>query len=244
VDNNSINSRAGIESLKLEVNGQRTHYLKAGSGPPVVLIHGGASDSRDWIDTMNALSDRFTFYAPDVIGFGQSEKNESGYYLSDFRDFLLGFIDKLQLERPALVGHSLGARFCLDVAMYHGDKVSKLVLIDGSGMGNVSLFGTVLEIFFWALRKVLRQRQPFPRFLSKEGDEFHRSYGDELRSLKTPTLLVWKSFDPYFPVSIARRAVKMIPGAKLAVLDGYGHAPHQKENDAFNKILVDFLDHG
>jgi pimeloyl-ACP methyl ester carboxylesterase len=239
VDNKSI------ESLKLEVRGQRTHYLKAGSGPPVVLIHGGASDSRDWIDTMTALSGRFTFYAPDVIGFGQSEKNESGYYLSDFREFLLGFIETLHLERPALVGHSLGARFCLDVAMKNRDKVSKLVLIDGSGMGNVSLFGTVLEIFFWALRKVLRQPQPYPRFLSKEGDEFHRPYGgDELRSLNTPALLVWKSFDPYFPVSIARRAVKMIPGAKLAMLDGYGHAPHKKDNDTFNKILVDFLDHG
>jgi pimeloyl-ACP methyl ester carboxylesterase len=126
--------------------------------------------------------------------------------------------------------------------MKNRDKVSKLVLIDGSGMGNVSLFGTVLEIFFWALRKALRQPQPFPRFLSKKGEEFHRPYGGgELRSLNTPTLLVWKSFDPYFPVSIARRAVKMIPGAKLEVIDGYGHAPHKKDHDAFNKILVDFL---
>jgi pimeloyl-ACP methyl ester carboxylesterase len=244
MDNQNNYNRASIEGLKTEVNGQRIHYLKAGSGPPVVLIHGGASDSRDWIDTMTALSDRFTFYAPDVIGFGQSEKNESGYYLSDFRDFLLGFIDTLKLERPALVGHSLGARFCLDVAMDHGDKVGKLVIIDGTGMGNVSIFGTVLEIFFWALRKTQRQQQPFPRFLSKKGDEFNRSYGDELRSLNTPTLLVWKRFDPYLPVSIARRAVKLIPGAKLVVLDGYGHAPHKKDSDVFKKILVDFLDHG
>ncbi|MCK4862981.1 MAG: hypothetical protein KAS25_01735, partial [Dehalococcoidales bacterium] len=63
-------NRAGIEGLKLNVNGHRAHYLKAGGGPPVVLVHGGASDSRDWVDTINGLAHRYTFYAPDLIGFG------------------------------------------------------------------------------------------------------------------------------------------------------------------------------
>ncbi|MCK4274212.1 MAG: hypothetical protein KAW90_04920, partial [Dehalococcoidales bacterium] len=64
-------SKTGIEGLRLNVNGHRTHYLKAGVGPPVVLVHGGASDSRDWFDTMTALAHRYTLYAPDLIGFGQ-----------------------------------------------------------------------------------------------------------------------------------------------------------------------------
>jgi pimeloyl-ACP methyl ester carboxylesterase len=236
----------GIESLKIEVNGRQAHYLKAGSGPPVVLIHGGASDSRDWMGTMTALSGRFSFYAPDLLGYGQSERNESGYYLSDFADFLVGFIDALKLERPALVGHSLGGRICLDVAMNHQEKAGKLVLIDTTGLGNMSILGNALQLFFWGLRKVLRQPQPFPTFLMKQGEKFHRRYDEELRHLAIPTLLVWKSLDPYLPVAIARRAVKKIPGAKLAVLEGYGHAPHKKDTDseAFNKIFADFLDNG
>jgi len=230
-----------IESLKTEVNGYQAHYLKAGSGPPVVLIHGGASDSRDWIETMKELGGEHTFYALDMIGYGQSEKRERGYYLHEFGDFLTGFIEKLKLDRPALVGHSLGGRFCLDVAIKYPEKVRKLVLIDTTGLGKMSVYGNVLQLFFWGLRKVLRQPQPYPNFLMKKGEKFHRSYDEDLRRLTIPTLLVWKQYDPYLPASIARKAERLMPNAKLAVLEGYGHAPHQKDSKAFNKILADFL---
>ena len=111
------NIPAGIENLQTNVNGYRAHYLLAGKGPPVVLLHGGASDSRDWLRTMTALSLRYTLYAPDLLGFGQNERNSEGYYLSEFCTFVLGFMDSLGLERPTLVGHSFGGRVCLDIAL-------------------------------------------------------------------------------------------------------------------------------
>ncbi len=97
-------SPAGIESLRLTINGRNVHCLRAGSGPPVVLVHGGASDSRDWLETIASLSGRYTLYAPDLIGFGESDRDQQGYYLSDFSDFLLGLVEEQQLDRPALVG--------------------------------------------------------------------------------------------------------------------------------------------
>jgi pimeloyl-ACP methyl ester carboxylesterase len=235
-------SQAGIAALKLDVNGHRTHYLKAGSGPPVVLVHGGASDSRDWLGTMAGLSHRYTFYAPDLIGFGQNKRNEEGYYLSDFSDFILGFISELRLERPVLVGHSFGARVCLDVASQNGEQVSKLVLIDASGLGKITRFGSALLTFFWALRKFLRRPQPYPRFLVREGDDYSQVSADKLARLAPRTLLIWKRYDPYLPLSLARRAEKLIPGARLEVLPGYGHAPHQQNQAAFNRLLLEFLD--
>ena len=69
--------RDGITSSKLTVNGHHVHYLKAGKGPSVVLLHGGASDSRDWIETMNTLSDSYSLYAPDILGYGMSAKPKS-----------------------------------------------------------------------------------------------------------------------------------------------------------------------
>jgi pimeloyl-ACP methyl ester carboxylesterase len=233
-----------IESRWLRINGHNTHYLKAGSGPPVVLLHGGASDSRDWLPTMATLSQRFAFYAPDLLGFGWSERNEKGYYLSDFRDFLLGFIDAMKLEKPALVGHSFGGRVCLDVALKRQEQISKLVIADTSGLGRMSWPGSALFTFFWALRKVMNRPQPFPRFLSKEGDDYNNVSDETLRGLTTPTLIVWKRHDPYMPLKIARRAERLIAGSRLVVLPGYGHAPNKQDREEFNKILVDFLDNG
>jgi pimeloyl-ACP methyl ester carboxylesterase len=236
------NVMSNIEELKLNVDGYRTHYLKAGAGPPVVLVHGGASDSRDWLETMTALFGRYTLYAPDLIGFGQNKRSEEGYYLSDFSDFLLKFIDNLQLEKPALVGHSFGARACLDAAIKEHEKVSKLVLIDASGLGKVSRFGSFLLTVFWALRKLLRQPQPYPKFLAREGDDYDRVDNDKLAGLIVPTLLVWKRYDPYLPVSLARRTLDLLPEAELVVVPGFGHAPHKQDNSKFIGLLCDFLD--
>jgi pimeloyl-ACP methyl ester carboxylesterase len=235
---------SGIESLKVNVNGWQAHYLKAGRGRPVVLIHGGASDARDWTEPMAVLADRYSLYALDLLGYGLSERNESGYYLSNYTDFLLGFIDTLKLDKPVLAGHSLGGRFCLDVAIKDPSKVSKLVLIDTTGLGSMSAFGTALQYLFWGFRKVFRLKQPFPTFLLKPGEKFDHNYDDELRHLKVPTLIIWKSLDPYLPSAIGRRAAKMIPDSKLVLMHGWGHAPHKKSPKAFSKILADFLDNG
>ena len=232
----------GVESLRMTVNGRNIHCLKAGVGPPVVLVHGGASDSRDWLDTLASLSGRYTFYAPDLIGFGQSDRDAKGYQLPDFSDFLLGLIAELRLERPALVGHSFGGRVCLDAALKSPDRVGRLVIVDTSGLGKMSWLGSFLFTFFWALRAVMRRRQPFPRFLAKKGVDYNNVSDATLRGLKTPTLIVWKRCDPYMPLKIARRAARLITGSKLVVIPGYGHAPNKADREEFNKSLVEFFD--
>lgn len=232
-----------IESLKMEVNGHRVRYLKAGDGPPVVLLHGGASDSRDWIPTMDALYDRFAFYAPDLPGFGENDRKESGYYLYEFSDFLAGFIEKLQLGKPSLIGHSFGGRVCLDTAIKNRERVSKIILIDSAGLGKISRLGNVLHTGFWALRKLLSKPQPFPTFLAAEGEDYDYVGDEALRGLTTPTLLVWKRLDPYLPISIARRTANLIPGARLVEVPGFGHAPNKQNRPDFHRLMLDFLDH-
>jgi len=233
-----------ISSFELNVKGHHIHYLKAGKGRPVVLAHGGASDSRDWLKLMSE-SRGFTFYAPDLPGFGESARDEAGYHLTDFSDFLLGFIETLKLDRPALVGHSFGARACLEAAQQPGSNISKLILIDASGLGKISPFGRVLFGFFSTLRKVLRKPQPYPKFLAKEGVDWDYVGDEALRSVKIPTLLIWKNPDPYMPLARARRAQRLIPGAELVVIKGYGHAPHQqKDSREFTRLALEFLNRG
>ncbi len=236
-------STANIESLNIEINNRRIHYLKAGKGKPVVLIHGGASDSKEWRPIMAQYSDRYSFYAPDLPGFGASDRDPKGYYLTDYSDFLLGFIGLFKIDKPAVAGHSFGARVCMDAALYPGNNISKLILIDSSGLGKMSPFGNVLFYFFKWLRDILRKPQPFPKFLPTDGVDWNNIGDEALKNIKVPTLLIWKSTDPYMPIKRARRAEKLIPGAKLAVIKGYGHAPHQQnDNSEFRKLMLEFLD--
>ena len=240
---NGDEGASAIESLKLRVCNHQVHYLMAGDGPPVVLLHGGASNSADWEETVAALSRRYSLYAPDLIGFGLSEKAKSGYYFSDFLEFMLEFIQALDLDSPVLVGHSFGGRVCLEVAFRYPERVRKLVLVDTAGFGKISRWGSLLLTGFWAMRKLLRLPQPYPTFLPEEGMDGNWICLEQLPALRVPTLIVWKHYDPYLPLSMARRARELIPGARLAVVPGYGHAPHLQDGDVFNSLLLDFLDH-
>jgi pimeloyl-ACP methyl ester carboxylesterase len=225
----------------LDVKGRRAHYLKAGDGPPVVLLHGGASDSRDWLETMAALAPVFTCYAPDLPGFGKNERDEAGYYLSDFIEYVEEFVLALGLENINVVGHSFGARVGIGVALNGRVKVRKLVLADAVGLGRITLFGSLLMTVFWALRQVFRVPQPYPRFLSREGEDIYWLCRDKLPSLKIPTLLLWKRHDPYMPLSLARRVLPSIDGARLEILPGFGHAPNKQNAAEFSRRLRDFL---
>ncbi len=235
-------SEKHIESLTVTVGGNQAHYLKAGSGTPVVLIHGGASDSRDWVGTISALDMSYQFYAPDLIGYGQSDRTKSGYYLADFVEFVMGFIQALNLDSPVLVGHSLGGRICLEISLRYPERVSKLVLIDAAGLGGLSRLGRLLHIMFWAERKLLRRPQPYPEILPEDGEGWHWLCLDELPELKVPTLIVWKRHDPYFSLSVPRKAKKLMPDARLVVMPGYGHAPHKQDVEVFSRVLKDFVD--
>lgn len=230
-----------VESLNTKVNGSRAHYLKAGSGPPIILFHGGASDSRDWLDTMEALAHSYTLHAPDMIGFGQSEKSRPGYYLSDFTEFAAGFIDRLGHDSQVLVGHSLGGRVCLDIALRYPEKVSHLVLIDTVGFGQLARWGMYIGAFMYWLRKVLRMPQPYPRYFKQMHEDRQWMCLDMLPQLNVPTLLVWNERDPYYSVSQAARAAELIPDVRLEIFPGYGHAPHVKSRERFNDLLLGFL---
>lgn len=233
-----------IESLKLKIDDHYIHYLKAGSGHPVLLLHGGASNSQDWADTMDALSHSYALYAPDMIGYGLSDRNRDRYSLSDFVRFTQAFIQKLGLNSLTLVGHSLGGRVCLEIALRYPELVSGLVLVDSVGFVRLAWWGTLLGSASWALRRALGRPQPYPGFKKEAGEDKHWRCLEKLPSLKVPTLVTWNRRDPYYPVSGAIKAAKLIPGVHMEIFPGYGHAPHKQKGESFNKLLLGFLHRG
>lgn len=120
------------------VRGIRTNYHDQGSGPPVVLVHGsgpGVSAWANWQLTLPHLARRFRVVAPDILGFGYSERPADGHYdLATWTSHLLGFLDVLGLERASLVGNSFGGALALSLATEAPERVAKLVLMGSAGV--------------------------------------------------------------------------------------------------------------
>lgn len=104
---------------QIEVAGLRIAFRRMGNGPPLVLLHGAFDDSRVWRRQLADLSDEFTVIAWDAPGFGQSSDPPEGFGLSDWANCLAGFIAALGLERPHVLGLSLGSMFALGLYREH-----------------------------------------------------------------------------------------------------------------------------
>ncbi len=232
----------GVETLAVKVAGDRIFLRKAGHGPPVLLLHGGASDSTDWLGTMVPLSGSYTFYAPDLVGFGLSDRNRDGYHLSHFTDSTGGLIEALGLATPLpVVGHSLGGRIALDLALRQPGKVSRLALVDTAGFTRLARWGNLLGTAAFSVRRLLKRPQPYPRFMMENGAMPHWLCLDQLHRIQVPILMIWSSHDPYYSVKGALKAKELMPQARLEILPGYGHAPHRTETESFNRLLAAFL---
>ena len=112
-------------------SGLTLHYQQVGDGPDVVMVHGITGNLAVWhLQLVPALSDRFRVLTYDLRGHGYSGTPPSGYTPDDMADDLLGLLDGLELERPALVGHSYGADITLYFAARHPDRVSQVIAIE------------------------------------------------------------------------------------------------------------------
>ncbi len=117
--------------------GIATNYLEAGEGEPLVLVHGsgpGVTGYANWRFTIPPLSKRFRVLAPDVAGFGYTERKPGTTYNLDFWvKHLLGFLDALGIKKAHFVGNSFGGGLTLAFAARHPDRVNKFVLMGAAG---------------------------------------------------------------------------------------------------------------
>lgn len=115
----------------VEIDGLRLAFRRAGNGPAVVFVHGGAEDGRAWTPQLDALSDEFTVIAWDEPGAGGSGDVPAGFALSDYADHLAGLIRALAISPCTLVGLSWGVTVILELYRRHPSVARSLVLADG-----------------------------------------------------------------------------------------------------------------
>lgn len=125
-------AEAGLEPRFQTVDGVRLRYVRAGTGPAIVLLHGFASSIVTWRDVMPALARDHDVIALDFPGFGGSAIRE-GLPPSKYPGLVVGFMEGLGLPRASLAGNSLGGGVAVVVAARHPQRVDRLVLIDSVG---------------------------------------------------------------------------------------------------------------
>ena len=160
----SSNFLKSCDSRYLRTENFDIHYIKEGSGDPVILIHGGGMWLYSYRDTIPGLSRSFTVYALDMPGYGYTRPrhNNPCYSIDVMADILLEFMTALDIERASLVGHSWGGGWAIHFTHKHPGKVEKLVLIDSSGLD-------VPDVLEWELLKYPMIGETLVRCISLDG---------------------------------------------------------------------------
>ncbi|HVS48210.1 MAG TPA: alpha/beta fold hydrolase [Candidatus Dormibacteraeota bacterium] len=125
-----------LRSGFIELGSLRVHDTCGGRGSPVLFIHGlGSSGYIEWRFNLEATADRHRVYAPDLPGFGRTEKPRARYGIPYFTRFIERYMDARGLRSAAVVGSSLGGRIALELALDNPRRVNKLVLVNSLGLG-------------------------------------------------------------------------------------------------------------
>jgi len=251
------------------VYGAKIHYVEAGSGAPVILIHGLADNVTIWDPVIPALAARFRVIALDQIGFGRSDKPLLNYRVSTLVDFLNGFLTELKIERASPVGNSLGGWVAAAYALAHPERVERLVLSDAAGYAALAktMDSRALRALRVASRDDIRYLGPLAfhdkRFYQdvdaafKErvtaGDSYTVAQvldsmirGDDaldnkLQTLKQPTLVLWGREDKLIPLSFGEQFHREIVNSRLRIIDNCGHMPQLECPNEFSAAVLKFF---
>jgi pimeloyl-ACP methyl ester carboxylesterase len=256
----------------IDVQGLRITYERAGAGPAVVLLHGYVGDgTTTWRAQLDALSDEFTVVAWDAPGAGGSSDPPESFGMTGYSDCLAGFVARLGLSRPFVVGLSFGGALAIDFCRRHPAVPKALVLASAyAGWGGslpadvaaqrlrqaLTLADTTPEEFRATLLPTMFTEGTAQDIVEDFGSSllaFHpagframaRASAEDLRDalpqVNAPTLLVYGDRDVRAPLDVARHLNSAIPNSRLVVLPGVGHVCNVEAPHDFNTVVRDFL---
>jgi pimeloyl-ACP methyl ester carboxylesterase len=141
VDPAAIRYRAGVRRegpfrvRYVTVHGYRRAYVKAGTGPVLLLIHGIGDSSDSWRPVLEQLAQHHTVVAPDLLGHGRSEKPRADYTVAGYANGMRDLLSVLEIDRATVVGHSLGGGVAAQFAYQFPERCERLVLVGSGGVG-------------------------------------------------------------------------------------------------------------
>ncbi|MGE3270828.1 MAG: alpha/beta fold hydrolase [Chloroflexota bacterium] len=248
-----------------------TRVQKAGSGSPVLYLHGAEGPLTGWPHFLDLLSAHCQIIAPDLPGFGESTGGERLEDILDLSIYLQDLLDALSLERVSIVGHDLGGMAAAELAAVADRRVTSLVLIAPLGLWAdddpiLDFYATPrddLTPLSWhdphsAAATAVLARPETDEAAHRAGLMLNRNLAASTRFLwpipdrgltrrihrvSAPTLLVWGDSDGVVPPSYGPRWQHALKDARLAGIPGAGHFPMLEQASLTADYVVPFLAH-
>jgi pyruvate dehydrogenase E2 component (dihydrolipoamide acetyltransferase) len=253
----------------IEVDGIRVRCARRGpeGGVPVLFVHGFGGELGNWMFNLDAVAAQHPVIAFDLPGHGQSDLRLPGASLAALAGFVAALLDRLEVKRAQVVGHSLGGAIAAQLALDHPARVASLALVAPAGLGE-TIAADYVEGFVRAQSR--RALAPVVQMLFADPALVSRTLLDELLKYKrldgvgellgtlgqalfaggrqaerpvarlagVPMLIVWGAEDRVLP---AAQAAAAPAGAAVAVLAGAGHLPMMERPGEFNARLLQHL---
>src|SRR3954452_25083911 len=124
-----------IEVQYLTIHGHKRAFVKLGSGPALLLLHGLGCDHTTWLPVVQALARRYTVVAPDLLGHGLSAKPRADYSLGGYANGMRDLLTVLGVDKVTVVGHSFGGGVAMQFAYQFPERTERLVLVAPGGLG-------------------------------------------------------------------------------------------------------------
>jgi pimeloyl-ACP methyl ester carboxylesterase len=241
---NQILSVFPFQKRYVETTFGRTFILESGDAksPPLVLLHGSCSNSAFWFGEISALSGIFHVLAVDILGeAGNSAENRLDLDSEDYADWLAEVFDACAIEKPVVIGNSLGSWMALRFATKYPERVSRLILIAPAGLSGINVE------FLERAKRMSQQKEPITMDpsvaqgveLPKEVEEFiiliFQGYNpitvalpiftdEQIKRLTMPLLFVAGEADVMLDTAVAaQRLGQLTPDAEIHLLPGAGH---------------------
>lgn len=245
-----------------------TPVLEAGSGAPLLFLHGVANLRPD-DPFLERLAQSYRVIAPRMPGFGESTGSEQLLDIHDLIYYELDLLDGLRLHGLPIIGHSLGAMIAAELAAVQPDRFSALVLINPLGLWNTAY--PVADFFSMSPAEVAaatyhdpqsaaaqaagarpEDNEAYIAFMLERAKSLataakylwpipNRGLGKRLHRISAPTLLIWGASDRIVPPQYASDFMAGIPQARFETVQDAGHLPQIEQPDRLAEIVRHFL---
>ena len=219
------------------------YYIEQGTGFPLILLHGNGEDVSYFKHQMEPFAQHFRVIAVDTRGHGQTPRGEAPFTIRQFAEDLLGFMDRLGIDKAHILGFSDGGNIAMIFAMAHPERVEKLIL-DGANLdasGVKSKIQIPIEIGY-RIASLFAKKKPGAR---QKAELLGLMVNDpnvkpeELAKIQSPTLVVAGDND-MIKDQHTRLIARSIPSAQLTILPG-SHFVANENPEAFNEAVLRFL---